>query len=82
MAAGLRKSLALDDLDIGTDAEGNVEARAGKYLSENLYSDVVVNGEGETDINLNLELSPSVTVRGRLGSDGDTGLGIYYERDY
>lgn len=82
MGGRLRESLALDDLDIGTDADGNVEARAGKYLSENIYSDVVVNGEGETDINLNLELSPSVTVRGRLGSDGDTGLGIYYERDY
>lgn len=78
----LRESLALDDLDVSTDAEGNVEARAGKYLSENIYSDVVVNGAGETEINLNLEVSPSVTLRGRLRSDGDTGLGVYFERDY
>ena len=82
VTARLRQSLALDDLDVGTDAEGNVEARAGKYLSENLYSDVIVNGGGETDIRLNLELNPSFTVRGRLGSDGDTGVGIYFERDY
>ncbi len=78
----LRESLALDDFDVTTDDDGNVEARAGKYLSENIYSDVTVNAEGETEINLNLEISPNVTVRGRLESDGDTGLGIYYERDY
>ncbi|MCM2561717.1 translocation/assembly module TamB domain-containing protein [Lutimaribacter sp. EGI FJ00015] len=78
----LRETLSLDDFDVSTDDSGNVQARAGKYLSENIYSDVVVNGEGETDINLNLEVSPNITVRGRLGSDGDTGLGVYYERDY
>lgn len=78
----LRESLALDDLDVSTDADGTVQARAGKYLSENIYSDVVVNGVGDTEINLNLEVSPSVTVRGRLRSDGDTGVGVYYERDY
>ncbi|MFD1508110.1 translocation/assembly module TamB domain-containing protein [Lacimonas salitolerans] len=78
----LRESLSLDDLDVSTDADGTVQARAGKYLSENIYSDVVVNGTGETEINLNLEVSPSVTVRGRLRSDGDTGIGVYFERDY
>ena len=82
VAARLRNSLSLDDLDVTTDSEGNVEASAGKYLSENIYSDVTVNGAGESEINLNLEVSPSLTVRGRLRSDGDTGVGVYFERDY
>ncbi|SFR45829.1 translocation/assembly module TamB domain-containing protein [Litoreibacter janthinus] len=78
----LRENLGVDDLDIGTDAEGNTEAKVGKYISDNIYTDVTVKSDGESQINLNLEVSPSVTVRGRLGSDGDTGIGIFYEKDY
>ena len=78
----LRRSLALDDFDVTTDETGQVQARAGKYLSDNVYTDVTVNGSGETQINLNLKVSPQVTVRGRLGSDGDTGIGVYFEKDY
>ncbi|MGY3438997.1 MULTISPECIES: translocation/assembly module TamB domain-containing protein [unclassified Marinovum] len=78
----LREGLGVDDLDIGTDAEGNTEARVGKYLSENIYTDVTVSSDGTSEINLNLDLTPDVTVRGRVGSDGDTGIGIFYERDY
>ena len=32
--AGLRDNLGLDDLDFGTDAEGNAAVTAGRYLSE------------------------------------------------
>ena len=78
----LRESLALDDFDVTTDEDGNVQARAGKYLSENIYSDVTVDAEGETEINLNLDLSSSVTVKGSASNTGDTGLGIFYEKDY
>ncbi|SEO44555.1 autotransporter secretion inner membrane protein TamB [Salinihabitans flavidus] len=78
----LRRTFALDDLDVTTDESGNVEARAGKYLSENIYSEVSVNGAGETEINLNLQVSPDITARGRLGEDGETGIGLFFERDY
>ena len=78
----LRSGLGVDDLDLGTDEQGNLEARVGAYLSENIYTDVTVNTEGESQINLNLDVSPNVTVRGRLGSGGDSGIGVYYERDY
>ena len=54
----------------------------GKYISENIYTDVTVNTAGETEINLNLNVSRSITVRGRVGSDGGTGIGVYIERDY
>ncbi|WP_417524281.1 translocation/assembly module TamB domain-containing protein [Marinovum sp.] len=78
----LREGLGVDDLDIATDAEGNTEASVGKYISERVYTDVTVSSDGTSEINLNLDLTDTVTVRGRLGSDGDTGLGIFYERDY
>ncbi|EPX79475.1 translocation/assembly module TamB domain-containing protein [Litoreibacter arenae] len=78
----VRENLGVDDLDFGTDAEGNTQASVGKYISDNIYTDVTVKSTGETQINLNLEVTPNVKVRGRLGSDGNTGVGLFYERDY
>lgn len=78
----LRQGFGLDDLDVQTSAEGGATVRAGKYLSENVYTGVEVDDQGQSQINLNLDLSESVTVRARTGSSGDTGLGIFFERDY
>lgn len=78
----LREGLGVDDLDIGTDAEGNAQARVGKYISENIYTDVAVDSQGQSEINLNIDVNDNVTVRGRVGSDGTSGIGIFYERDY
>ncbi len=78
----LRSSFGLDDLDVTAAEDGSAAVRAGKYLSEKVYSDVTVGAEGKTEINLNLDIRPGVTARGTLGSDGSSGIGIYYERDY
>lgn len=78
----LRQGFGLDDLDVQTGAEGGATVRAGKYLSENVYTGVEVDDQGQSQINLNLDLSESVTVRARTGSSGETGLGIFFERDY
>ncbi|MFC7705897.1 translocation/assembly module TamB domain-containing protein [Plastorhodobacter daqingensis] len=78
----LRQNFGLDDLDITTDEDGGTGVRLGRYLSENIYTDVTVGSDGTTEINLNLDVSRSVTVRGRLDNSGETGLGVYYERDY
>lgn len=78
----LRNSIGLDDLDVTADENGSAAVRAGKYLSEKVYTDVTVGAEGKTEINLNLDIRPGVTARGTLGSDGSSGIGIYYERDY
>ncbi|WP_313136714.1 translocation/assembly module TamB domain-containing protein [Paracoccus jeotgali] len=82
VVGNIREAAGLDDLDLTVDDEGNVAVRAGKYLSRNVYTDVEVNGDGETQINLNLDLTESLTARGSVGSDGDTSIGIAFERDY
>ena len=43
---------------------------------------MVVGSDGTSEINLNLNVTDSVTVRGRVGSDGTSGLGVYFEKDY
>lgn len=78
----IRQGFGLDDLDVQTDAEGGTSVTAGKYLSENLYTEVTVGAEGESQINLNLDLTDSITLRGKAEADGETGIGIFFERDY
>lgn len=82
LLSGLRDGLKLDDLDITTDDEGNAAVRAGKYISENVYTDVTVASEGNTEVNINLDITDSFTARGSVASDGDTSVGIFFERDY
>lgn len=77
----LREGLGLDDLDISTDEGGNTAVRAGRYLSENVYTDVTVDSAG-TGVSLNIDLSPSVTARGGVNSTGESSVGIFFERDY
>lgn len=78
----LRQGFGLDDLDVGAGENGGAQLRAGKYLSENLYTDVVIDSDGKSQINLNLDVTPNLTARGTLGADGDSGIGLFFERDY
>lgn len=78
----LRRGTGLDNLDIVTDDEGNAGVRAGRYLTSNVYTEVVVGSGDQTQINLNLDVTRSLTVRGTVGQDGSTGIGLYFERDY
>ncbi len=78
----LRGSAGLDDLDVTTDDEGNVALRAGKYISDNVYTDVQIDQNGDAAISLNLDVTPNLTVRGSTGATGNTALGLFYEKDY
>ncbi len=77
-----RLALGLDDLDLVTDDEGNTALRLGRYVSERVYTDVSVDSAGRGEVSINLELTPSVTLRGRTDTEGRTGIGVFYERDY
>jgi translocation and assembly module TamB len=78
----LRRSFDLDDLDITTDEQGNAGLRAGKYISDNIYTDVTVGTNNNAEVSLNIDITPTITATGKLGSDGDTSLGIYFQKDY
>lgn len=78
----LRQSFGLDDLDLTTAEDGATSLRAGKYIAENLYTEIEVDQEGKSRINLNLDVRPGVTLKGRVAADGETGIGIFVERDY
>ncbi|WP_299655366.1 translocation/assembly module TamB domain-containing protein [uncultured Tateyamaria sp.] len=78
----LRGSFGLDDLDVSSDEDGNTAVRAGRYLSENVYTDVTVGGKDGPEVSLNIDLTPNITARGTVGADANTGVGIFIEKDY
>lgn len=79
---GVRDKTGADTIDIGTDAGGAGRLGAGAYLSDNLYTDFTVNIEGDTEVNLNLDVTDNLTLKGMVDNSGDTSLGIFFERDY
>ncbi|WP_136683161.1 translocation/assembly module TamB domain-containing protein [Falsirhodobacter xinxiangensis] len=82
IVGNLRQGFGLDDLDVTTGDSGAAAVRAGKYISQNVYTEVEVDSQGESEISLNLDVSDSLTVRGSAGNEGNTGIGIFWERDY
>lgn len=80
--SNLRDGFGLDDLDVTTTDNGATAVRAGKYISENVYSDVTAASDGTADVSLNIDLTPNLKGKATLGSDGDTGIGIFFEKDY
>ncbi len=78
----LRSATGLDDLDIITEEDGSTAVRAGKYLSQNVYVDVQTGSDGVSRAEINLDISRSVAARGSVSSDGNTTIGVFFERDY
>lgn len=82
LVAKLRKGFGLDDLDIATGADGSTSLTAGKYISSNTYTEVEVDQSGRSSISLNLDVTNNLTLRGQVDTEGDTGIGIFLEKDY
>ena len=78
----LREGLGLDDFDVTTTAQGNTALSAGKYISDNAYTDVTVDSAGNSEVSLNIDLTPNFKARGSVAADGNSALGLFFERDY
>lgn len=78
----IRDSFGLDDLDLQTTENGDAALKLGKYISDKVYTDVTIDSEGETEINLNLDATRNITIKGSVTSAGDTGVGVFFEKDY
>jgi translocation and assembly module TamB len=78
----LRRNIGLDDLDVRADEDGEATLRVGRYISENVYTDLEVNPQGDSEVSINIDLSPSLTARGRVDNDGRSSVGLFFERDY
>ncbi|KFB09755.1 translocation/assembly module TamB domain-containing protein [Nitratireductor basaltis] len=82
LLGSLRNATGLDDLDVVTDSEGNAAVRAGRYVQENIYLGVEAGAGGSTRGTINLDITEDLKARGSVGSDGDSSVGIFFEKDY
>ena len=82
LASDIRSGTGLADLDVNTDDQGNTEVTAGAYLSEDVYTDVTVGSSGDTKINLNFDVTDTVTLQSSASNRGETSIGIIFQRDY
>lgn len=78
----LGENSGLDTLGLTFDESGTPGVRAGKYINENVYTEIGVDKNGEASINLNLDVTKNLTVKGKIGSDEDSGIGLFFQRDY
>jgi translocation and assembly module TamB len=77
----LRGAVGVDDLDISTDAKGNAQVGAGKYLNDKTYLEFQQSSEGSKAI-INLDVGRGFKLKGEAGSGGSSGGGIFYEKEY
>lgn len=77
LEGGLRSSTGADDATLGSSGAG-----LGGYVAENFYTDFTVNTKGETELRLNLDVSESVTLKGTVDQEGETSVGVFFQRDY
>ncbi|MBW6418682.1 translocation/assembly module TamB domain-containing protein [Celeribacter sp. PS-C1] len=82
LVGSIRDSFGLDDLDLQTSEDGASALTLGKYISDSLYTDVTIDNEGKSVIDLNYDATRNVTIKGSVSSEGDTGVGVFFERDY
>jgi translocation and assembly module TamB len=82
LLGSLRQATGLDDLDIVTDSEGNAAVRAGRYIQENIYLGVEAGAGGTAKGTVNLDISENLKAKGSIGSDGDSSVGVFFEKDY
>jgi translocation and assembly module TamB len=82
LLGSLRAATGLDDLDVVTDSEGNAAVRAGRYIQDNVYLGIEAGEKGSTRGTINLDITDDLKARGSVGANGDSGLGIFYEKDY
>ena len=78
----LRGATGLDDLDIVSEQDGATALRLGKYIENNIYLGLQTDTEGVSRAEINIEINDRVTARGAVGSDGNSTIGLFYERDF
>lgn len=76
----LRAGTGLDDIDVVQDDDGNAAVKAGKYISDNVY--LGVQAGKETEATINLDITDSLKAIGSVDTEGNSKLGIFFEKDY
>ena len=79
----LRRTLGIDRLDVNTRSDGTTTVGVGRYLNERTYIGAEQGlEEGKTKVTIDIDLTPSIKLRTGAASDGETEVGIVFEKEY
>lgn len=79
----IRNLTGLDDIRIDSDEDGETTVGAGKYLTDDVYLEFESgSGENSGAANLEIELTPNITLESEVGQDTQAGAGVFWEWDY
>lgn len=79
----LRNFTGLDDLRFETDAQGTASVGAGKYLTDKVYLEFGTGAqEGSGNANVQIEITPHITLESEIGQDASGGAGLFWKWDY
>jgi translocation and assembly module TamB len=78
----IRRALKLDNLDMQTDPTGKTALKLGKYVSDNVYSELSGDSAGQQSIDFTYTLNSKLKLRAGAETTGNTSLGIEYETNY
>lgn len=81
---GLRERIGVDDIDVRTDDEtGDTAVSVGKYLNDRTYLSIEKGAQpGSGKARIDLDIGGGVKLRGEASDSGETGGGIFYEKEY
>lgn len=81
--AAIRDATGVDDLRVETDEEGQANIGVGKYLTDKVYLEFEKGaGENSGAANVEIEVTPNITVESEIGQDSESGAGVFWQWDY
>lgn len=79
----LRNAIGLDTLDVGGQSEKDASARAGKYLSDNVYLEVERGLTPESGkARVEVELTPNLSASTEVSQTSQAGVRLQWKYDY
>lgn len=83
LLGGLRESLGITQLNIGTAADGSTQISGGRYLAKNVYLQLFSGRTlDQTGVIIDWEIRPNIALRSQALSDNDQSLSLKWKKDF
>ncbi|HUE45660.1 MAG TPA: translocation/assembly module TamB domain-containing protein, partial [Aestuariivirgaceae bacterium] len=83
LMAGLGNAIGLDRFEVIQTETGETRVSAGRRITETVSLGVEQGRDpGSTRVNIDIDVTRSVKLRGSVGSDGTSKAGVFFQTDY
>ncbi len=82
IVGNLREFAGLDRLSLGGDETSGVTVAGGKYLTDDVYLEIIGGGRGGATAQVEWQVRRNLSIVSRLTGEGDSRLAVRWRRDY